>query len=137
MAPRDTVRRHHPSTTLPYFAAVLFLSLLLLILSLLRSPSSPAAHRTASPIHTQRCNYSSRGAWIKSPDPVTPRYDHRCKEIYKGWSCVDKSNSGELHRWMWSPSDCSHPLPQFDPRRFLTRFRNTNIGKCDLFSSFL
>ncbi|KAL6517539.1 hypothetical protein OROMI_033240 [Orobanche minor] len=74
------------------------------------------------------CNYSD-GRWIydltvRSP----PRYNHTCKEIFKGWSCIasNKSNAADILKWRWKPHGCD--LPPFDGLRFLKNFRDTNIG---------
>ncbi|KAH6789884.1 TRICHOME BIREFRINGENCE-LIKE 13 [Perilla frutescens var. frutescens] len=74
------------------------------------------------------CNYSS-GRWIYDPTVRSPpRYDHTCKEIFKGWNCIagNKSNAVEILRWQWKPHGCD--LPPFDPWRFLEKFRDTSIG---------
>ncbi|XP_073146920.1 protein trichome birefringence-like 13 isoform X2 [Henckelia pumila] len=74
------------------------------------------------------CNYSV-GRWIYDPTVKSPpRYDHTCKEIFKGWNCIasEKSNAIDILKWRWKPYQCD--LPLFDPLRFLNDFRDTNIG---------
>lgn len=74
------------------------------------------------------CNYSD-GRWIYDPTVRSPpRYDHTCKEIFKGWNCIasNKTNALDILRWRWKPHACD--LPPFDPWRFLENFRDTNIG---------
>ncbi|XP_057788046.1 protein trichome birefringence-like 13 isoform X1 [Salvia miltiorrhiza] len=74
------------------------------------------------------CNYSD-GRWIYDPSVRSPpRYDHTCKEIFKGWNCIgsNKSNAVEILRWRWKPHGCD--LPPFDPPQFLQQFRDTSIG---------
>ncbi|XP_047948068.1 protein trichome birefringence-like 13 [Salvia hispanica] len=74
------------------------------------------------------CNYSD-GRWIYDPSIRSPpRYDHTCKEIFKGWNCIagNKSNALDIIKWRWKPHGCD--LPPFDPRRFLEQFRDTSIG---------
>ncbi|KAI3445851.1 hypothetical protein Pfo_002516 [Paulownia fortunei] len=74
------------------------------------------------------CNYSD-GRWIYDPTVRSPqRYDHTCKEIFKGWNCIasNKSNAIDILKWRWKPYGCD--LPPFDPLRFLENFRDTNIG---------
>lgn len=76
------------------------------------------------------CNYSD-GRWIyDSSIRSPPRYDHTCKEIFKGWNCIasNKSNAIDILRWRWKPHGCD--LPPFDPLRFLEQFRDTSIGEC-------
>lgn len=74
------------------------------------------------------CNYSE-GRWIYDPTVRSPpRYDHTCKEIFKGWNCIasNKTNAVDILRWRWKPDACD--LLPFDPWRFLEDFRDTNIG---------
>ncbi|XP_051146353.1 protein trichome birefringence-like 13 [Andrographis paniculata] len=74
------------------------------------------------------CNYTE-GRWIYDPTMrFERRYDHTCKEIFKGWNCIanNKSNAIEIPKWRWKPYGCD--LPPFDPLKFLERFRDTNIG---------
>lgn len=81
-------------------------------------------------ISSGNCNFSD-GQWIYDPSVRSPpRYDHTCKEIFKGWNCIagNKSNAVEILRWRWKPQGCD--LPQFDPLRFLEQFRDTSIGEC-------
>ncbi|CAA0807424.1 Protein trichome birefringence-like 13 [Striga hermonthica] len=74
------------------------------------------------------CDYSD-GRWIyDSTVRSPPRYDHTCKEIFKGWNCIasGKSNAVDILKWRWKPYGCD--LPPFDALRFLEKFRDTNIG---------
>ncbi|KAL6545867.1 Protein trichome birefringence-like 13 [Orobanche gracilis] len=74
------------------------------------------------------CNYSD-GRWIYDPTVRSPpRYDHTCKEIFKGWNCIasNKPNAADILKWRWKPQGCD--LPPFDGLRFLKNFRDTNIG---------
>ncbi|WVZ65983.1 hypothetical protein U9M48_015262 [Paspalum notatum var. saurae] len=101
---------------------------LLLLLHLTSSPSHPPLPPTRKP--SQACDYSA-GEWVRdSPAESSPRYDHTCKEIFKGWNCIanGKANGRDLLRWRWKPSGTGCELPRLDPRRFLERHRNTNIG---------
>ncbi|KAJ8572448.1 hypothetical protein K7X08_008959 [Anisodus acutangulus] len=77
--------------------------------------------------YSKSCNYT-HGRWIYDPSINSSPYDNRCKEIYKGWSCIrsNKSNPIDMVKWRWKPYQCD--LPQLDPLSFLNRFRNTNIG---------
>lgn len=121
--------------------SLLVLSLLLLLSSLFlalpllfTSSTTPAS---ASPpsrdfISKERsdrraCNYSG-GNWVYDPASRPGRYDHTCKEIFKGWNCIarNKSNALDLVKWRWKPNGCE--LPPLDPFRFLQRYRDTNIG---------
>ncbi|XAR52962.1 hypothetical protein NMG60_11021316 [Bertholletia excelsa] len=73
------------------------------------------------------CDYSN-GKWIYDPTVTPSRYDHMCKEIFKGWNCIasNKSNALEIVKWRWKPRDCD--LPQLDPHGFFQRYRDTSIG---------
>lgn len=73
------------------------------------------------------CDYSD-GEWIYYPRGKSLRYDHTCKEIFKGWNCISSSkyNALDIVNWRWKPHRCE--LPQFDPLLFLQRFTNTSIG---------
>ncbi|XP_039130124.1 protein trichome birefringence-like 13 [Dioscorea cayenensis subsp. rotundata] len=126
MAARDAGRRR-PSS-FPCLAAVLVLISLLLLFAAFRSSLAPQ-DRTAVLLLPpgSSCNYSD-GSWIRDPDLMTPRYDHTCKEIFKGWNCIAnrKSKALDTLRWRWQPSHCD--LPPFDPLRFLRLYRNKNIG---------
>ncbi|XP_047976676.1 protein trichome birefringence-like 13 [Salvia hispanica] len=91
-------------------------------------PPPPLFHPAVPAKSSGSCNYSG-GRWIydqsiRSP----PRYDHTCKEIFKGWNCIagNKSNAVDILRWRWKPRGCD--LPPFDPWRFLEQFRDTSIG---------
>ncbi|CAN6199073.1 unnamed protein product [Urochloa humidicola] len=107
---------------------LLLLPLLLLLLHLISSPSPLPLPAPRKP--TQSCDYSA-GEWVRdaSAGPAL-RYDHTCKEIFKGWNCIanGKANGRDLLRWRWRPSGAGCELPRLDPRRFLERHRNTNIG---------
>ncbi|KAL7199575.1 hypothetical protein ACSBR2_021797 [Camellia fascicularis] len=151
MAARD---HHHyrskkntppPSSSSSSYTSFLFLSLLclaslFLVFSLFKTSSkaslSPQHHRnfefnpyeTNNQVSSDRlCNYSD-GKWIYDPTVRSARYDHSCKEIFKGWNCIasNKSNALDIVNWRWKPNHCY--LPQFDPLRFLQRYRDTNIG---------
>ncbi|KAL8541656.1 hypothetical protein ACS0TY_002791 [Phlomoides rotata] len=90
------------------------------------SPS--LANSVVSEKSNSNCNYSD-GRWIYDPMVSSPiRYDHTCKEIFKGWNCIasNKSNAIDILKWRWKPYNCD--LPPFDPLRFLDKFRNSNIG---------
>lgn len=75
---------------------------------------------------TKPCNYSY-GRWVHDPG-LQPRYDHRCKEIFRGWNCIsnNKSNARDILKWRWQPWECD--LPRLDPEHFLQDFRDTSIG---------
>ncbi|XP_078151150.1 TRICHOME BIREFRINGENCE-LIKE 13 [Carex rostrata] len=120
MALKLTTRRRNLSL-LSLFLLFLLYSLSFNFTSRSPDPSPPVLPRSAP------CNYSE-GKWIRNPDPIKPRYDQSCKEIYKGWNCIAnaKSNGQDLLRWRWQPSGCELPLA--DPVSFLERYRNTNIG---------
>ncbi|XP_076938170.1 protein trichome birefringence-like 13 [Bidens hawaiensis] len=64
------------------------------------------------------CDYSD-GRWFYDP---TSRYDHTCKEIYKGWT----AGANQILNWRWHPNHC--PLPIFDPILFLHSHRGLSIG---------
>ncbi|KAL6527334.1 Protein trichome birefringence-like 13 [Orobanche gracilis] len=111
----------------PFLYLLCFTSIFLL-LSQFRITSSPS---TSHPLRTFQidqgsCNYS-HGMWIYDTSR-TPRYDNKCKEIFKGWNCIsgDKSNAAQLAKWRWKPNGCD--LPQFDPTEFLQSYRHTSIG---------
>ncbi|KAK6159177.1 hypothetical protein DH2020_006491 [Rehmannia glutinosa] len=110
--------------------SLLCLVSLLLCFSLFRNDTaSPSLTYSVLPEQSNsNCNYSN-GRWIydhtvRSP----PRYDHTCKEIFKGWNCIasNKSNAMDILKWRWKPYGCD--LPPFDALRFLGNFRDTNIG---------
>ncbi|XP_066400018.1 protein trichome birefringence-like 13 [Miscanthus floridulus] len=111
---------------------LLLLPLLLLLLHLASSPSSrplPAPRKPNS--QSRACDYSA-GEWVRDPVAGSSlRYDHACKEIFKGWNCIanGKANARDLLRWRWRPAggpECE--LPRLDPRRFLERHGDTSIG---------
>ncbi|THG19852.1 hypothetical protein TEA_020948 [Camellia sinensis var. sinensis] len=150
MAARDHHHYHSKKNTPPSssssYTSLLFLSLLclaslFLVFSLFKTSSkaslSPQHHRniefnpseTNNQVSSDRrlCDYSD-GKWIYDPTVRSARYDHSCKEIFKGWNCIasNKSNALDIVNWRWKPNHCD--LPQFDPLRFLQRYRDTNIG---------
>lgn len=149
MAARDHHHYHSKKNTPPSssssYTSFLFLSLLclaslFLVFSLFKTSSkasfSPQHHRnfefnpseTNNQVSSDRrlCDYSD-GKWIYDPTVRSARYDHSCKEIFKGWNCIasNKSNALDIVNWRWKPNHCD--LPQFDPLRFLQRYRDTNI----------
>ncbi|XP_073005985.1 protein trichome birefringence-like 13 isoform X1 [Typha latifolia] len=126
MAVGGTSRRRFPSTISPLFP-LLCLALLCLVFSISRTSSPPTVNPSSRFAAPSSCDYSD-GTWIRDPNPVIPRYDHTCKEIFKGWNCIagNKSNGEDLVRWRWKPSRCH--LPRLDPILFLQRYKNTNIG---------
>ncbi|XP_064971757.1 protein trichome birefringence-like 13 [Musa acuminata AAA Group] len=135
MAAKPTTRKPL-STSSSFSCFVPFLCLVfLLLLALFFSAARPSVvsrydDLLGEPTRDKNrwpCNYSD-GAWVLDPDPVALRYDHTCKEIFKGWNCIasGKHNGRDLLRWRWQPSRCG--LPRLEPLRFLRRFRNTNIG---------
>ncbi|KAL7119192.1 hypothetical protein ACP275_02G048500 [Erythranthe tilingii] len=110
--------------------SLLCLASLLLCFSLFRNDvASPSLTYSAAPEKINgNCNHSD-GRWIydhsvRSP----PRYDHTCKEIFKGWNCIagNKSNAIDILKWRWKPYGCN--LAPFEPLQFLENFRDTNIG---------
>ncbi|TVU39051.1 hypothetical protein EJB05_12453 [Eragrostis curvula] len=104
---------------------LLLLPLLLLLYHLSSSTRAIPALRKPS----QACDYSA-GEWVPDPSAAPSlRYDHTCKEIFKGWNCIanGKANGRDLLQWRWMPSSGCE-LPRLDPLRFLERHRNTNIG---------
>jgi hypothetical protein len=110
---------------------VLLSIILLLLLLLHRMTSSPRPGPVPAlrKPFTQACDYSS-GEWVRDASAGSSlRYDHTCKEIFKGWNCIanGKTNGRDLLQWRWRPSDGCE-LPWLDPLRFLERHRNTNIG---------
>ncbi|CAL5086616.1 unnamed protein product [Urochloa decumbens] len=107
---------------------LLLLPLLLLLLHLISSPSPRPLPAPRKP--SQACDYSA-GEWVRDPSAGPAlRYDHTCKEIFKGWNCIanGKANGRDMLRWRWRPSGDGCELPRLDPRRFLERHRDTNIG---------
>jgi hypothetical protein len=105
---------------------LLLLPIFLLLLHLISSPSPrplPAPRKPSQP-----CDDYSAGEWVT--DASAPRYDHTCKEIFKGWNCIanGKANGRDLLRWRWRPSGAGCELPRLDPHRFLERHRDSSIG---------
>ena len=84
----------------PRRRALLFPLLLLpLLLLLLHQASSPSPRPLPAPRKpSQACDYSA-GEWVRdaSAGPAI-RYDHTCKEIFKGWNCIAnaKANGRDL-----------------------------------------
>ncbi|XP_062186393.1 protein trichome birefringence-like 13 [Phragmites australis] len=104
---------------------LLLLLPLILLLHLTSSPRALPALRRPS----QACDYSA-GEWLPDASAgLSLRYDHTCREIFKGWNCVanGKANGRALLRWRWRPSSGCE-LPRLDPLRFLEGHRDTNIG---------
>ncbi|XP_077233938.1 TRICHOME BIREFRINGENCE-LIKE 13 isoform X2 [Tasmannia lanceolata] len=120
MAARDHAKRQFSSL---FRLSLLCFASLFLVYSALRSSKTLIPNR-ATNIGDALCNYSD-GMWIHDPDRKS-RYDNTCKEIFKGWNCISKSNAHDLLNWRWQPKACD--LPPFDPIRFLQRFKHTNIG---------
>ncbi|KAL0356960.1 UNVERIFIED_CONTAM: protein trichome birefringence-like 13 [Sesamum calycinum] len=111
--------------------SILCLVSLFLCFSLFRdyTESPSLTYSVVSEKSNSKCNYSD-GRWIYDPTVRSPpRYDHTCKEIFKGWNCIasNKSNAIDILKWRWKPYGCD--LPPFDPLRFLENFRDTNIGR--------
>ncbi|KAL3614397.1 Protein trichome birefringence-like 13 [Castilleja foliolosa] len=89
--------------------------------------SSSLSYSAVPEKSSSNCNYSD-GRWIyDSAVRSPPRYDHTCKEIFKGWNCFtgNKSNANDILKWRWKPYGCD--LPPFDSLGFLESFRDTNI----------
>lgn len=122
---------HHPTSkksisltpTSFLFVSLLCFASLLLAFSLFKS--SQNLHY--QPLSHPSCDLSD-GNWVYDPTVRSTRYDHTCKEIFKGWNCIlnNKSNALEISKWKWKPRDCD--LPTFDAQKFLERFRDTSIG---------
>ncbi|GFP88676.1 protein trichome birefringence-like 13 [Phtheirospermum japonicum] len=113
-----------------FLLSLLCLVSLFLCFSLFRNDTvSPSLTYSVAPEKSNsNCNYSD-GRWIYDPTVRSPpRYDHTCKEIFKGWNCIagNKSNAIDILKWRWKPYGCD--LPPFDSLRFLESFRDTNIG---------
>lgn len=112
-------------------ALLLLVPLFLILLHLTSSPSPrplPAPRKPSS--RSQACDYSA-GEWVRDPFAGSSlRYDHTCKEIFKGWNCIanGKGNARDLLSWRWTPAGPGCELPRLDPRRFLERHRDTSIG---------
>ncbi|KAK4438026.1 protein trichome birefringence-like 13 [Sesamum alatum] len=83
-------------------ASRLLLSLLCLA-SLFRgdTESSSLNYSVVPEKSSSKCNYLD-GRWIYDPTIRSPpRYDHTCKEIFKGWNCIasNKSNAVDIIKW--------------------------------------
>ncbi|KAM0921366.1 hypothetical protein ACQ4PT_006907 [Festuca glaucescens] len=112
------------------FVPLLLLLPMILIILFLISPlrSIPVASNAA--LRPQRTRDYAAGRWVPDASANSQlRYDHTCKDIFKGWNCVanGKRNGRALLRWRWKPVGCEL-LPRLDPHQFLERHRNTNIG---------
>jgi hypothetical protein len=108
---------------------VLLFPLVLLILFVISPPHSIPAVSNAALRPQRTCDYAA-GGWVPDASADSQlRYDHTCKEIFKGWNCIanGKRNGRALLRWRWKPAGCEL-LPRLDPHQFLERHRNTNIG---------
>ncbi|KAL5988317.1 Protein trichome birefringence-like 13 [Asimina triloba] len=138
------MREHHKKqsrtfssyTTLLSLSLIVFASFLLFYLS--SSADAPPdsiysnLHQSGPTFNEGRkvgsasCDYLD-GIWVRDPT-VRMRYDHTCKEIFKGWNCIasNKSNARDLIEWRWQPKECD--LPPLDAVRFLQLFRDRNIG---------
>ncbi|XP_074291597.1 protein trichome birefringence-like 13 [Silene latifolia] len=120
-----TAKKPHKLTlTQLLFISVLISATLLLTFSLYKPSNPPKPTKIAS----QPCDLTD-GRWVFDQTAHnSPRYDHTCKEIYKGWNCMlnNKSNSFDIVNWKWVPKSCN--LLEFDPLDFLQRFRDTSIG---------
>lgn len=117
------------SLTSRLLLAFLCLASLFLCFSIFRTSPSLTYTGVREKSDGGNCNYSE-GKWIYDPRIRYPRrYDHTCKEIFKGWNCIasNKSNAVDIPKWRWKPYGCD--LPQFDPMQFLEKFRDSNIGK--------
>ncbi|XP_010671568.2 protein trichome birefringence-like 13 isoform X2 [Beta vulgaris subsp. vulgaris] len=129
-----------PTSTISLsLTSFLFISLLcsislLLAFSLFKSsiisPPSQNLQFQLNPTTSEHCDFTD-GNWVYDTTieiGSSTRYDHTCKEIFKGWNCYlnNKSNALEISKWKWKPRNCD--LPNFDARRFLHRFRDTSIG---------
>ncbi|KAG6409020.1 hypothetical protein SASPL_132049 [Salvia splendens] len=100
--------------------------------SLFRRDAPPPPPLFHPAVASGSCNYSE-GRWIYNQSIRSPpRYDHTCKEIFKGWNCIagNKSNAVDILRWRWKPRGCD--LPPFDPWRFLEQFRDTSIVSAEV-----
>ncbi|GER43291.1 trichome birefringence-like [Striga asiatica] len=111
--------------------SLLCLASIVLCFSLFRNDTASPPPLTYSVVPEKNggtCDYSD-GRWIYDPTVRSPpRYDHTCKEIFKGWNCIasGKSNAVDILKWRWKPYGCD--LPPFDALRFLEKSRDTNIG---------
>uniref|UniRef100_A0A7C9B2J4 Uncharacterized protein n=1 Tax=Opuntia streptacantha TaxID=393608 RepID=A0A7C9B2J4_OPUST len=105
--------------------ASLFLAFCLFKSSLTSSPQENIQFESKK--SSEPCDFT-HGNWVFDPSPRSIRYDHTCKEIFKGWNCIlnNKTNALQISQWKWRPNNCD--LPPFDPVRFLERFRDTSIG---------
>ncbi|CAK9156114.1 unnamed protein product [Ilex paraguariensis] len=81
----------------------------------------------ASDASNTLCDYSD-GQLTYDSTIRSPRYDNTCKEIYKGWNCIssNKANALDIVKWRRKPNHCD--LPQFEPLRFLEKYRDISIG---------
>ncbi|XP_031740604.1 protein trichome birefringence-like 13 isoform X2 [Cucumis sativus] len=141
MAVKESHHRHYQAKQIPLFpllSLICFVSIFLALSVFYKTSVIPRPHQTFQFINGVKsdrskaaggdsCDYSD-GSWFHDPNLRTSRYDHTCKEIFKGWNCfaANKSNALEITNWHWKPEQCD--LPHFDPVSFLEKFRNTNIG---------
>ncbi|KAK7252237.1 hypothetical protein RIF29_36051 [Crotalaria pallida] len=121
----------------PLLSLLFFSSIFFLLSQFSNTSTSTTTSSTSNSLRTfhhhhhhphPSCDYSI-GQWIRHQHhSTTPRYDHTCKEIFKGWNCIsgNKSNARDLATWRWKPDGCD--LPQFDPIGFLHSYRHTSIG---------
>ncbi|KAL2922145.1 Protein trichome birefringence-like 13 [Bienertia sinuspersici] len=115
------------------FLSLLCFASLLLAFSLFKSSipltTSPSQelHFGAKKESLKSCDFTD-GKWVYDPNARSTRYDHTCKEIFKGWNCIlnNKTNALEISKWKWKPKRCD--LPPFDAHTFLEQFRDTSIG---------
>ncbi|KAG6576895.1 Protein trichome birefringence-like 13, partial [Cucurbita argyrosperma subsp. sororia] len=140
MAGRESHHHHHQAKQVPLsplLSLICFVSIFLALSVFRRTSVTPQPHQSFQFINGVRsgrsdaaggssCDYSD-GSWFHDPNLRTSRYNHTCKEIFKGWNCyvANKSNALEIIHWHWKPKQCD--LPHFDPVSFLEKFRNTNI----------
>ncbi|KAA0044303.1 protein trichome birefringence-like 13 [Cucumis melo var. makuwa] len=141
MAVKESHHRHYQAKQIPLFpllSLICFVSIFLALSVFHKTSVIPRPHQTFQFINGVKsgrstaaggdsCDYSD-GSWFHDPNLRTSRYDHTCKEIFKGWNCfaANKSNALEITNWHWKPTQCD--LPHFDPVSFLEKFRNSNIG---------
>jgi hypothetical protein len=113
---RPTCRRPMPPARIPAAGLLrrgVLLTILLLLLPLLllhhhltASPRMGPILALRDPSRSQACN-NSAGDWVRDASAGSSlRYDHICKEIFKGWNCIanGKANGRDLLRWRWRPS---------------------------------
>ncbi|KAJ0986783.1 hypothetical protein J5N97_005139 [Dioscorea zingiberensis] len=133
-------------TTLRPWTAILFASLLLLVLSfipiknfnpsLFLFPSYSSSSSSSSPsleINNKERSKESRiecnifkGEWV--PDPEAPFYTNKtCWTIQEYQNCMKYGRPDtEFYRWRWKPEDCE--LQRFDPAIFLEMVREKSMA---------